>query len=137
MKPFLTKGNKTSEETFSYIECMLLTEDVGPDTLTHMDQANIEAINAYIESPATATTFNMIQETKSSGEIITSELVYYWMTMFKINWEAQYWHLNRLFALIRICNVKQSKPKKMSPQAIREHNARINAERRKRYGTSG
>ena len=76
-------------------------------------------------------------ERKGHGEIITSELIYYWMVAFTIPFECEYWHLNRLFALIRICNIKNSKPKKMSRSEIASRNRELNAVRRAQYNTSG
>jgi hypothetical protein len=76
-------------------------------------------------------------ERKGRGEIITAELIYYWMVAFTIPFECERWHLNRLFALIRICNIKNSKPKRMSRGEIAQRNRELNAQRRAKYGTSG
>ena len=76
-------------------------------------------------------------ERKGRGEIITSELIYYWMVAFTIPFECEHWHLNSLFALIRICNIKNSKPKKMGRNEIAQRNRELNAQRRAKYGTSG
>jgi hypothetical protein len=59
------------------------------------------------------------------------------MAVFKISWEAQHWHLNRLFTLIRIANLKQSKPKKMSRAEIAQRNRELNARRKAELGTQG
>jgi len=94
-------------------------------------------INDYLQSKESATTFGSMPERKGRGETITSELIYYWMTAFSIPWEAQYWHLNRLFALIRIANIKNSKPKRMSKSEIAARNRELNAQRRAQLGTRG
>ena len=60
------------------------------------------------------------------------------MSAFQIPFQpAETWHLSRLFTLIRIANVKNSKPKPMSKSEIYARNKRLNAERRKQMGTSG
>jgi hypothetical protein len=76
-------------------------------------------------------------ERRGPGEVITSELIYYWLVAFNIPFEVEVWHLNRLFSLIRICNVKNSKQKKVSRRELAERNAAINAKRRAELGTSG
>lgn len=136
-KPFLSKGEKTVDELLGYLNAMVLTPNVGPEIFKKCTQRNIDEIQWYIDSPQTATTFGSMPESRGPGEVITSELIYYWMVAFTIPWEAQYWHLNRLFALIRICNIKNGKPKKMSRREMAERNARLNAERKAKLGTSG
>jgi len=136
-KPFLSSTNKTQEEIFGYLKAMILTPNVGLEDLYRCSQSDLEAIQHYIDSSQTATTFGITPETRGPREVVTSELIYYWMIGFQIPWEAQHWHLNRLFALIRVCNVKNGKPKKMSRREMAEQNARINAERRAKTGSKG
>src|SRR5262252_653491 len=113
-KPFLSDKPKSAQEIYWYIDAMIITPIYPDDALTRLTKQNIDQINTYIESTESATTFGEMPERKGKGEIITSELIYYWMVAFNIPFECEYWHLNRLFALIRICNIKNSKPKKMS-----------------------
>lgn len=136
-KPFLSSAEKTAEEVFGYLKAMVLTPNVGLEDLMRCSLEDIEAIQRYIDSPMSATTFGMMPETRGPREVVTSELIYYWMIGFQIPWEAQYWHLNRLFTLIRVCNVKSGKPKKMSKREIAEQNARLNAQRRAELGSKG
>lgn len=136
-KPFLGPGSRTQDEILAYIRCMILDEDPPEDFLHQLSEKNFEAINAHIDAKRTATWFSEIEPQTRNAETITSELIYYWMTIFKINWEAQYWHLNRLFTLIRVCNIKQSKPKKMSHAERARRNRELNERRRQELGTSG
>lgn len=136
-KPFLASGDKTTEEVFGYIRAMILTEDVDENIIFRLSQQNLDKINKYIESKESATSFGMMPETPGKGETITSELIYYWLVAFNIPFECETWHLNRLFALIRICNIKNSKPKKMSRNEIAMRNRELNAQRRAQLGTSG
>ena len=137
-KPFLSKEPKTNEETLDYIKCMTITQNVDPNIYLCLTRENIEQVNQYIEDPMTATWFS--EESKrggSSREQTTSELIYYWMIALNIPFECQKWHLNRLLTLIRVCNIKNQAPKKMSRRDIMSRNSAINAARRKKYNSKG
>lgn len=136
-KPFLTSEEKTSEEIFGYLKAMVVTPKGDPDVLYECSQEHIDKIQEYIDSNQSATTFGMMPERRGPGEVVTSELIYYWMLTFNIPFECQHWHLNRLFALIRICNIKNAKPKKMSRNEIAQRNRELNAKRKAELGTSG
>ncbi|MET0787433.1 MAG: hypothetical protein ABWY25_12095 [Paenisporosarcina sp.] len=136
-KPFLSSGKKAPEEILGYVYAMLLTENIDESVMFRLSQDNIEQINRYVESKHSATTFGNMPERKGRGETITSELIYYWMVAFNIPFECQFWHLNRLFALIRICNIKNSKPKKMSRNELAARNRELNEQRRRTLNTSG
>ena len=134
-KPFLSKEEKTLEETIDYIKCMTLTRNVKPETYFFLTEENIIEINKYIENPMTATIFS--DEKKPSREIITNELIYYWMIALNIPQEYQKWHLNHLLALIRVCNIKNAPAKKMSKYEIMKRNRELNEKRRQQLNTTG
>jgi hypothetical protein len=136
-KPFLSNTAKTTEEVLAYVEAMIVTLDYPTDIIGKLDQKNLDAINAYIESKESATTFGRMPERRGRGEIITAELVYYWMVAFNIPFECERWHLNRLFALIRICNIKNSKPTKMSRHDMLSRNRELNEKRKAELNTKG
>ena len=136
-KPFLSKVEKTAEETIDYIKCMTLTQNVDPDVYNHLTADNITQVNKYIEAPMTATTFREDNNRKNNREIITSELIYYWMIAQQIPVEFQKWHLNRLLTLIRVCNIKNAPPEKRSKGDIMRQNAALNAARRKQLNSKG
>lgn len=136
-KPFLISKEKSPEEILGYLKCMIITPNADFDVLYKCSQKNIDQIQEYIDSAQSATTFGSMPERRGSGEIITSELIYFWMVSFNIPFECQYWHLNRLFSLIRICNIKNSKPQKMSRRELAQRHAELNARRRAELGTSG
>lgn len=137
-KAFLGKQEKTDEEILDYVRCMTLTQNVDPEVYTRLSADNYAAINAYIEAPMTATTF---YEDKSSGrnkETVTSELIYFWMISYNIPVDiCQKWHLNRLLTLIRVCNVKNTPPKKRSRREMLNRQAALNAANRKRFSSKG
>jgi hypothetical protein len=135
-KPFLSKEAKTDEETLDYIRFMTLTQSVDPDVYFRLTQDHIIQIKNYIDDPMTATTFSDRHE-KPNREIITSELVYYWMIASNIPFECQKWHFNRLLTLIRVCSIKNQPPKKMSRNELLSRNAALNAARRKQWNTKG
>lgn len=136
-KPFLSSTTKTPEEILGYVKAMILTPNYPADLFSRFSRENYAEINAYIESKESATTFGHMPERKGRGEVITSELIYYWMVAFNIPFECERWHLNRLFALVRICNLKNQKPKKMSRSEIAARNRELNAQRRAQYNTRG
>lgn len=136
-KPFLAKEAKTAEEVIEYVRCMCLTPGITPDIFHRLSEENLEEINAHINAKMTATWFSETPGAPKTNEVVTSELIYYWMTVFNIPFECERWHLNRLFTLIRICNVKSAKPKKMSRTAIAERNRQLNAQRKSQLGTTG
>lgn len=136
-KPFLEPGQKTPEEILWYVQAMILNDTFPEDILQRLSTKNIEDINTYIESKQSATTFGQMPDKKVRGETITSELIYYWLIAFNIPFECETWHLNRLFALIRICNIKNSKPKKMSKHEIAARNRELNAKRRQELNSTG
>ena len=136
-KPFFSKTkDKTSEETLDYVRCMTITQNVKPEVYLNLSEKNLNDVLAYIEAPMTATWFSN-DDNKSDSSIITSELIYYWMIAYGIPFECQKWHLNHLMALIRVCQIKKQKEKKMSPTEIMQHNAKLNEERRRKYNSKG
>lgn len=136
-KPFIDKKDKTFEETIDYIKCMTLNKNVTDDVYACLTKSNLDVINKYIGAPMTATYFSNNDRGKKNNEQITSELIYYWMIALQIPFECQKWHLNRLLTLIRVCNIKNSPPKKMSRREIASRNHALNAARRKQLNTKG
>lgn len=135
-KPFLS-SDKSTYEILEYIRCMTLTQNVRPETYLRLTPENIKDIQAYIEAPMTATTFKKIEKRGGKKEIITAELIYYWMITFNIPVEFQKWHLNRLLTLIEVCARKNEPPKKMSRKDISAQHKAINAANRARFHTKG
>ncbi|MET0464726.1 MAG: hypothetical protein ABW007_16310 [Chitinophagaceae bacterium] len=136
-KPFLSNLGRSTEEVLDYIEAMIMTPDYPQDIIGRLDQGNLDAINKYIESKESATTFGSMPERRGRGEVITAELIYYWMVAFNIPFECERWHLNRLFALIRICNIKNSKPTKISRHEMMARNRELNEKRKAEFNTKG
>ena len=136
-KPFLSKENKTFEETIDYIRCMTINQHIPDEVYNCLTGENNREINEYISAPMTATRFSNDVMGKGSREQITSELIYYWMIALNIPFECQKWHINRLLTLIRVCNIKNQPSKKMSRREIMSRNTALNAARRKKLRTNG
>ena len=136
-KSFLSNPDKNLEETIDYIRCMTLNNNVDPNVYLFLTNENIKEINDYIAAPMTATYFSEDKTGRKNNEIITSELIYYWMKAQNIPVDFQKWHLNRLLTLIRVCNIKNSPPKKHSKRELMSRNAALNAARRKQFNTKG
>ena len=136
-KPFLGPDKKTSKETLWYVQAMIMTPDSPPDILQRFNQDHILKVNQYIDDKMTATTFNESKPKPGPRDIITSEIVYYWMISLNIPFECQHWHLNRLLTLIRVCNEKNAPQKKMNKRELAARQRQLNEERRAKYGTSG
>ena len=116
---------------------MTVTQNVDPNLYRFVTNENVEQVNRYISDSMTATWFNEEEKGKTSREQVTAELIYYWMISLGIPFECQKWHLNRLLTLIRVCNVKNTPPKKTSMRQRYSRNSALNAKRRKALHTRG
>lgn len=136
-KPFLHmrdektgEDTKTKEQTMSYVKCMTLNQNVPDDIYDLIGPYDMRKINDYINQEQTATWFTEPKGKNGDRTIVTSELIYYWLVAHQIPWEAQKWHLSRLYTLIQICNIKSDTKKKMSKTDLMSRNRNLNAARR-------
>lgn len=143
-RPFID-SEKTNEETLDYVKMMTITQNVPDDAYKYLDKDEIKKINDYIIDPMTATKFSYNSQAGSSPKKdtskVTSELIYYWMTLYNIPDRYEKWHLNRLLVLLRIARIKtdeqHGKTNKMSRSDIIAQNRAINAQRRLKFGSNG
>jgi len=136
-KPFLGKTKKTREEQLDYVRCMIITKNLPEDIQNTLTENQLLDINAYIDQKMTATTFSEFAKSSRGSEIVTAELIYYWMISLNIPFECQKWHLNRLLTLIRVCSIKNTPPKKTAKGALLSRNHALNAARRQQLNTKG
>jgi hypothetical protein len=137
--PFLSDAEKTVEQTLSYIQ-MMSSKEISPDVLNRLTNENFKSINDYINAKMTATWFSdegANQDGGRNGEVVTAELIYYWMVALNIPFECEEWHLTRLFTLIKVTNKKNTPGQKMSRKDIMARNRALNAKRLAEYGTTG
>lgn len=136
-KPFLETDIKTIEESIDYIRCMTLTQNVDPEVYRNITQENLDEVAQYIRAPMTATTISDPKKNTGNRDVVTSEIIYYWMISLNIPFECQKWHLNKLLMLIRVCNTKNQPAKKMSRSEIISRNRALNEARKQKYNTKG
>ena len=133
-------------EMLDYIKMMTLNK-VSDDVYLALSNDQLREIMNYIEDPMTATTFCEKGKKKSDmnagrkkKEIITAEIVYYWMVETGIPFECQYWHVNKLMALIRVCSIKnadQTGGNKMNKRDAMAFNRSLMASRRSKLPKGG
>lgn len=146
-KAYLSKRAKTTEQSIDYIRCMTVNSGVDPYAYAVLTQKNISDIYEYINAPMSATYFP--EEKKPPGkDVVTAELIYYWMISLQIPFECSKWHLNRLLSLIRVCEMKnqvaydnmnagkRGRRPRMSREALRNR-AALNEQRLREYNTTG
>lgn len=136
-KPFLSDQDKTTEETLWYIQAMTLTPNVPPEIFLKLSEKNVEAINEYINGKQTATWFTDHAPRGASREIVTAEIIRYWMISLNIPIEFENWHLNRLFTQIKVVNEKNAPKKKMSRAEQIAQQRKLNSERLAKMKTTG
>lgn len=135
--PFLSLEDRSDEQTIYYIECMCLTPNVPPELFERIARKHGEEVHDYLERKHTATYFSEPTKPPRSSEVITAELVYYWLDELNINWEVQYWNLNKLFTLIKVHNLKNAKPQPMNTKEAAARRRAENERRLKQYNTTG
>ena len=135
--PFLGRDQKTNDQIIDYIRLMTLNE-VPDEVFLRLSEANYTDINEYINSKQTATWFREEPNRPPNREIITSEIIHYWMISLQVPQEYQFWHINKLFTLIRVLNQKnQPKKKRGMTQSAAAQRRALNEARQRQYGTTG
>ena len=138
-KPFLSKlesDKKTIEESRDYVRCMTITQNVDPAVFYALTDENYREIADYMNAPMTATVFSK-SDRPPSCNIITAEVIYYYMVALQIPFTCEKWHFNKLMTLIQVCNEKNKPSKKMSKKQIMSQNRALNAARRSRMNSLG
>lgn len=137
-KAFLGGKERTNEETLAYVGMMILTPENSPGVVSRLTKVHFDQIIEYIHDPMTAT---VLSEQPGSGygpkDVITSELIYYWMFSYNIPLEWENHHLNRLITLVRVFNLKNSTPNKKTGKPDLAARRALNEQRKAKWNTSG
>lgn len=136
-KPFLSEDPKTDEESTDYIRCMSIGKNVDDKIFDVLPSPILKEIQDYIMNPMTASTVSKKKKNTINNELITSELIYYWMVALTIPFVCEKWHLNRLIMLIEICNAKNQPKEKRSEKELVEEYRNINEMNKKRFNSEG
>jgi hypothetical protein len=136
-KPFLSDAEKTNEETLWYVVAMTLSPNVPPEVYACLSEENVTQINNYINGKNSATWFREEISKSGSREIITDEVIRYWMIALNIPTEYETWHLNKLFTQIKVVNKKSEPAKKMARKDVIAQRHALNERRKAQLGTTG
>ena len=143
-KPFLST-DKDLEMIREYARCMSLDPNVPDEVFQNLSADNIIEISKYIEKNCTATWFSdkngghhpAHKGGRMNGEVITAEIVYYWMIKMEIPVQFEKWHLNRLLTLIRVISVKDDPKGGKMPKMTNAQRSALNKARQAKYHTRG
>lgn len=140
-KPFLST-EKDINMIRTYAKCMTIN-NVPDDVYERLTPKDLNKITDYISDSQTATWFSDNKPAHTNGrmngmggEVITAEIVYYWMTQMNIPVEFQKWHLNRLLTLIRVISIKND-PKGTNKKMTAAERRALNKARQAKYHTRG
>lgn len=138
-KSYMNTEGLTNEENLYYIKCMCIDPNVDMLTLSSIPYDEQVRIKEYLENSMTATTFSDRSNNGRSirREIVTSELIYYWMIYYNIPFECEKWHINRLLTLIKICGIKERPREKMNKKENIALRRAANQARRLKTGSRG
>lgn len=134
--PYLDGKEKTDEQTLDYIRCMCV-DGIDEKLIENLSRSNLQEISNYINAKMTATWFSEKKNQPTSREVITSEVMYYWMVALQIDFQCQDWHLNRFLTLVKVANEKNQPEKKMSKSELAARNRELNAQRRAQMKSRG
>ena len=139
-KPFSdVQKSMSDEQMIDYIRCMTIHPVDDPNVYYLIPNDILLEIKKYIDDPMTAKQFYDDEKKKKTGakKVITSDDIYCWMAMYRIPFETEKWHFNRLMTLIRCCSDANAPKEKMTRAELLARNARLNAERKAKLHTKG
>lgn len=137
-KALLTNTQKTPSELVDYFQMMLLPPEDNPDLVLLLEPEQMDQLAAYMNDNLTASSVPDEGGKKINDEIVTSELVYYWLSALRIPFQpTETWHLSRIMMLVQIAGYKQQPAKKRNPRQVISDMVKENERRKKLFKTSG
>lgn len=143
-RAFLSNKPLTDEQILDYIErCMPITSYNNDPNVYKSLRAFpdlLKQINDYMNDPMSASHFNDSRHNVQQhykNRVITTEEIYYIMASNNIPIEFQKWHLNRLLALLKVFEVKNTPPGKRSKNDMIRDYAAINRANKAKFHTKG
>lgn len=135
--PFLGDKEKSREQTLDYIRCMSVNQDIEPELLARITNKELQIVTDYINAKMTATTITRRKPPRPTKEVITAEIIYWWMIQYGIPPEYEKWHLNRLLMLVEVCSEKGGPQQKMGMKDQMAQQRALNKARQAQYKTRG
>ena len=136
--PYFKEEQKTSEQTYSYIQCMCIKGNATMEVIKTLTDQNLLDITNYIHDSMTATKIREEDTKKKEENFMTSEVIYSLMVNYGIPVEFEKWHINRLITLIRILGEQnKANTKKKSERELIEDYKKINERNKKLLKTKG
>lgn len=135
-KPFLTNEQKPTNVLIDYYCDMLLTPDVDKNIVYYLPPDQLKKLYDYMNDPQTASSVPQEGGVRST-EIVTTELIYFWMNELNIDWRAEEWHINRLMMLIQIASYKRRPEEKRNLKQKYTDWRELNEQNKKKFGTKG
>lgn len=136
-RAFFTKGPNNREELLDYIRFMTISSNTDPNVYYCLNANHFKELNEYMQNPMTASTIADGPQSNKAKDVVTAELIYYWMFELHIPYECRKWHIKTLLTQIRLCNAKQEKPRKMPKKAVMNQYSALNELRRQQLNTRG
>jgi len=117
-KSFFISDRLTHEDLRLYMKYMTVNGDFDWLVYEAVTADQLNEVSKYMDDPMTASTYTDLskygRKAMPRGKIVTAESFYSAMVSLGIPFECDEWHLNRLVALIRFCDVQNNPGKKMA-----------------------
>lgn len=137
-KPFLATASKKHEEMIDYFGDMLLNPEESPEIVYRLSPEQLDRLTDYINESRTASSVPEDKDSNGVPEIVTSELMYYWLVALEIPFHpVETWHVSRLSMLVKITSFKRQPAKKRNPKELLNDWASLNQRNKERFGTTG
>lgn len=116
---------------------MSVNGEIDPELMKRIGPNEMKTITEYINAKMTATTITHRQLQRAGKDVITAEIIYWWMIQYGIPPEYEKWHLSRLLMLVEVCSVKSGPQKKMGMKEQMAQQRALNKARQAQYKTRG